>query len=251
MEGLDDAIKLIQDTAVQAAGVSVLSGTGLRNKSFTHNNGVLERYDHDAPARQHKVRDIETLATIVEGRENASVWHADNTVVALLDDRDDCHRDDRISWSLTPSSKFTALVQQAQQPRAHADFVRWLVQNLRDEFDAAAPGLLGTIRNLKFRNSDEQSGNVQQGRESMGRQIEAEISGATDLPETVLIKVRRWASLDYVAAVECLLVLDTTERKLSLRPLADQLEQAENGAQEWLDEQLTALVKCPVHYGTP
>lgn len=251
MDGIDDALELIQTTAVKAAGASILSGTGLRNRSFTHNNGVLETYDHDAPPRQHSARNLDTLATLVEGRENASVWHADNLVVAVLDDRDDGHRDDRVTWKLTPSAKFQAIVQEARQPRAHADFVRWLVQNLRDEFDAAAPGLLGTIRNLKFRSADEQTGSVQQGRESMGRQIEAEITGATDLPETVLIKVPRWASLDYVATVECLLVLDTAERKLSLRPLADQLERAENDAQDWLHDQLTAEVKCPVYYGAP
>ena len=168
-----------------------------------------------------------------------------------MDDSDTGHRDDRLTWKLTPSSKFGALTTGAGQPRAHADFVRFLVQNLRDEFDAAAPGLLGTIRNLKFKTADEQTGNIQQGRESMGRQIEAAVTGATDLPETVIIQVRRWASLDYLASVECLLVLDTTDRKLSLRPLADQLEQAENDAQAWLGEQLTAAVKCPVYYGTP
>lgn len=127
MEGLESAIDLIQSTAVKAAGAEVLSGTGLRNRSFTHNNGVLEKYDHDAPARQH----------------------------------------------------------------SHAEFVRWLVQNLRDEFDAAAPGLLGTIRNLKFLTADAQTGNIQQGRESMGRTIDKEITGAKDLPETVTINVRR------------------------------------------------------------
>lgn len=46
-------------------------------------------------------------------------------------------------------------------------------------------------------------------------------------------------------------MLDTDERKLSLRPLADQLEQAENGAQVWLADRLTEAVKCPVYYGTP
>lgn len=248
---LSAAIKLIQETAVTARGAWLVPGVDLRNRFLICHNGMLVEQAADPPARCHKVRNLETLSTLVDGRASASIWHADNTVVALLDDSDAGHRDDQVTWNLSASEKFKALVEQARQPRVHADFVRWLVQNLRDEFDAAAPGLLGTIRNLKFRSADEQTGNIQQGRESMGRQIEAEITGASELPETVIVKVRRWASLDYVAAVECLLVLDTTERKLSLRPLADQLERAENDAQDWLHAQLTAEVQCPIYYGSP
>lgn len=248
---IKEAIELIQNTAVKATSAAVVEGLDLRNRAIVDFMGQLVEQPFDPPARNHTAHDLDTLSTLVDGRESASIWHAGNTVTALLNDADESFRDDRVTWNLTPSQKFTALTREAQHPRIHAEFVRWIVQNLRDEFDAAAPGLLGTIRNLKFRSADEQAGNVQQGRETMSRQIEAEITGAKELPETVLINVRRWASLDYVASVECLLVLDTVERKLSLKPLADQLERAENGAQEWLGSQLTAAVKCPVHYGTP
>lgn len=248
---IKEAIELIQETAVQSKAAQKVDGLNLRNRALIDQQGKLIEQAFDPPARAHKVNSLETLATLLEGRDDASVWHCADVVTALLNDADTSFRDDKVTWALSPSQKFTALIREAQQPRPHADFVRWLVQNLRDEFEAAAPGLLGTIRNLKFRSADEQTGNVQQGRETMSRAIEAEITGAKELPETVLINVRRWASLEYVATVECLLVLDTTERRLSFKPLADQLERAENGAQDWLDGQLTGVVKCPVHYGTP
>lgn len=254
MEGLADAIGVIQDTAVKAHEARALSGVSLRNAKLIHHDGKLVEHKEGIPARSHGACDLESFASIVGDygkKEEATVWHRDNLITAVLDAGADSYRDDRVTWSLSASEKFKALTGDAPRPRQHADFVRFLVQNLRDEINASAPGLLGTIRSLKFRTADEQAGDVKQGRESMGRSIEAEVTGATDLPETFVVKVRRWASLEYVVAVECLLVLDVQERKLSIRPLADQLEQAENGAQGWLHEQLTAAVECPVYFGTP
>jgi hypothetical protein len=248
-----EALELIQSTAVDAHGVAVVP-IELRNAKLLAHKGILSEHPTGIPARNHHASDLESLAAVVVDygdKENSIVWHNGNNVVAVLDSAEKSYRDDKVSWTLTESVKWAKLTRDAPTARTHADFVRFIVQNLRDELDASAPGLLGIIRNLKFKSADEQTGNIQQGRESMGRQIEAEITGAGDLPETIIVRVRRWASLEYVGAIECLLVLDTHERKLSLRPLADQLEQAEHGAQSWLHEQLQGAVECPVYYGTP
>lgn len=245
-----DALELIQETARDADSTQRVME--LRNAVLLNTKGVLAEQKNGLPARRHKANDLDSFAAIVEAYgalDSAAVFHADNSVTGVLDASSESYRDDRVTWSLTVSEKFNALTKSAPQPRGHADFVRFLVQTLRDELDAAAPGLLGTLRNLKFRSGDEQSGDVKQGRESMGRQIEAEVTGAGELPETVKISVRRWAALEYVAVVECLLVLDLQERRLSLRPLADQLEVAENDAQAWLHGKLTDAVGCPVYYG--
>jgi hypothetical protein len=247
---LKDAIEFISEQAVEAKKVDRIEGGG-RNKTryFGKDNAIIT-VEHDPPARNHTVFDLDSLATNLT-KENSSVWHSGNQVVAILDDRDESHRDDRVTWPIKVSAKYTALTSQAATPRAHADFVRWIVQNLRDEFDASAPGLLGTIRSLNFKSVDAADGSIQQGRESMGREIQNEITGASDLPETIIIKVKRWADMDYFAEIECLLVLDVQDRKLSLRPLADQLESAENKAQAWLHDLLTSGTDAAVYYGTP
>jgi hypothetical protein len=249
---IKEALELIQETAVEAKSTDKVMQ--LRNGWLLDHGGQLVVQKEGLPQRQHKANDLESLASMIGDYgsvDSAAVFHSGDCVVAILDASSESYRDDKVTWSLSPSEKFTALTRQAPQPRGHAEFVRFLVQTLRDELDASAPGLLGTLRNLKFRSGDEQTGDVKQGRESMGRQIEAEVTGAGELPETVLIKVRRWASLEYLATVECLLVLDVQERKLSLRPLADQLERAENDAQAWLHSQLSGAVEFPVYYGTP
>lgn len=248
---LRDAFEYLTKLAVDAVSFEEIEG-GNRNKNryFGPDNKVVE-VRHDTPARQHTVSDLESFAARIESPDKASVWHHGNKVVAILDDSAESYRDDIVSWPIKGSSKFESLVKQAPTPRAHVDFVRFIVQNLRDEFDASAPGLLGTIRNLKMKSLDTYQGEVQHGRESMGRDIQNEIAGADKLPETIVIRVRRWADLDCFAEVECLLVLDVDARKLSLQPLADELEQAENAAQKWLHELLSGAVEASVFYGTP
>lgn len=252
MEGLAEALETIQETAVKASHAQRLMDKR-KGTVFSHGGQILT-IDADPPARNHKVSDLESLVVAIGGEASASVWHSGNQVVAIIDDTPASHRDDRVSWSLVESAKFAALTRKAAEPRSHAEFVKFLVQNLRDELQAAAPGLLGAIRALKFRSADEQAGKIEHGRESMGRAIEAEVTGAGELPETVVVKVPRWATLglDYVASIECLLVLDVNDRKLSLRPLADQLERAENAAQRWLNDLLSgSLAEASVLYGTP
>ncbi len=223
--------------------------SGARNKRLFWADGKFETVTDDIRARTHEASDLDTLAAYTDA-SNSAVWHCRCEVVAVLDDSPESYRDDTVKWSLNCSKKWSALAN-AATPRTHAEFVHFLVENLRDEIESGAPGLLGVIRNLRFRSVDESEGKVQQGRESMGRAIESEIAGAGDLPETIVVMVRRWAVLDYLAPVECLLKLDTTNRKLSLVPLADEREQAELKAQEWLHELIAGAVECPVYHGRP
>ena len=171
-------------------------------------NGVVTTIAHEAPAVDYQACDVDALADHCLA-ESSAVWHRDNEVVAVLDADVSGFRDDRVTWELLASEKWIALTVNAKTARSHADFVRFLVRYLRDELEASAPGLLGLVRNLKFRSLDEGTGAVQHGKESMGRSIEREISGAEALPETVTIKLRRWAKLEIFVEVECLLILDT------------------------------------------
>ena len=252
---LQEAIEHLVDLGKETERAdAIMHGNRNKNRYFLH-GGVVE-VPHDVPARNHAVGNLESFAKCLTDETNtvmptATVWHYGNEVIGVMFDTNDNHRDDKVTWPLQQSEKFTVLTKGAQQPRDHAEFVRFIVQNLRDEFDASAPGLLATIRSLKMKSGDTQEGDIQQGRESMGRAIQQEIVGATDLPETVIIKVKRWADLDYLADVECLLVLDVQARKLSLKPLADELTEAENHAQDWLHDELAAATEAPIFYGIP
>lgn len=256
---LEEAIELIQQTAVRSETPVAVKEVALRNATLLYHNGTVHPYRHEPTARKHTICDLASLATLVNGHgeakdgaaPSASIWHQGDLVVVVLNDAEDSFRDDRATWSLSPSEKFHCLLEEASKPRDQKPFVHFIVQNLRKEMEQAAPELLSKLRNLKFSLSDDQTGNIQQGRESMGRDIHAAVAGADQFPETVTFKVRRWANLDYVVPVECMLVVDVTAKKLALIPLADELQVAEDAAQDWLHATITDEVSAPVFYGTP
>lgn len=200
------------------------------------------------PAIDFLACDIETLGD--HTTSNSAIWHRGDQVIAVVDATSE-HRDDRVTLNLMQSSKWTALLFEAHKKREHASFIRFLVLSLRDELDTSAPGLLGLLRSLNFKTVDAGDGNIQHGKESMGRSVQMEITGANDLPETVTIKLRRWAKLDIFVEVECLIVLDTETRTLALQPLADATEIAEDDAQRQLHELLVAATEGSVNYGYP
>ena len=252
-----EALEFLTDQATEAKAPHPIAAT-LRNATMVVIKGMPTRIEHQPQARKHKVASLESLATLLNGskadneeagnatRDRASVWHFGNEVVAILDDGDASFRDDRATWALNGSKKFAVLTGSAATPRDHKPFVEFLVENLRDELESSHPGLLGAVRKLRFTMNAEANSNVQH-----GKSIENEVTGAAPLPETVILNVKRWADLKHVIAVECLFQVDPESGKLALKPLADELQEAENKAQAWLHEQLTEAVECPVYYGSP
>lgn len=255
---LKEALEHLESQAKRAASPQSVSAS-LRNATLVVINGETKRIEHEPQPRRHKVASLDSFATLLNGpgdgdgtaRINASVWHFGDMVVAIFDDSDASFRDDRAEWKLNGSRKFSVLTSNAEQPRPHTAFVDFLVENFRDELEESHPGLLGVIRKLRFTNNSEGNSSVQHGRQSMGKSVEAAITGSEPLPETVILNVKRWADLEHVIAVECLLKLDPLEGKLAPKPLADELQEAENKAQAWLHEQISQEVECPVYYGSP
>ena len=209
--------------------------------------GRLETVEIEPGPRRHSVKNLQSLAGYAWG--SSCIWHAGNSIELVIDDKDR-HRLDRVTWRLDKSAKFSCLENDAEKPRDHKSFVTFLVRYLRDEIDRDVPGLLGTIRELKFSTSDVEQGDVQHGKESMGRDIQREIAGASDLPETITLNVKRWADLEIFVPVESMLVLDTESRRLSLVPLADSIVEANLTAHRELGAMISEEIECPVYHGS-
>ncbi len=197
--------------------------------------------------RMHNANNVESFVGY-EG-ENSVIWHSGNRAFMIVDDEDEQRRDS-VAWNLKESSKFVSLATQAMKPREHKPFVKFVVKNLRDEFERDVPGLLGTIRNLKFATSDETEADIQHGRASMGRKIEQSVTGATELPETIALNVRRWAGLEIFVEIESLLAVDMDNRTLAIEPLSDSVAQAELDAHKQLGDLLRDNAKCNIYHGS-
>ena len=240
-----EAIERMIDLVTAANEYQEVEGE-TRGKRVLFHGGQVLTVTEDLPARRHEACDLDAL--VAYAKPESAIWHTLNTAVLVIDDGDDSRRDDVVCWSLETSGKFVAL-NDACKPRTHGDFINFLVTNLCEELENAAPGLLGVLRHLKFKTLDESEGKIAHGRESMGRAIESEVTGTSELPESLRMRVRRWTVLDYFCEVEVMLKLDVAERKLALIPLADEAARAELAAQQWLNGELTEAAPCPVLHG--
>ena len=245
---LSEALKLIQDTAVESKLPKQLAD--LRSGYvFSKPDGETFVIGKEPNARTHELGDLESLSALAV--ETSAVWHTGNSVVLVFDDGDESDRKDQATWKLSTSEKWTAATSQAEKARTQKEFITFLTDNLRDEMNAALPNFIAQLRQVKFRQDTAGHGMVQQGRESMGRSIEAEVTGTGDFPETVLLDLRRWGGLDFVGRVEFAFRIDPEKATFALNPLADSVETAENAAQQWLGEQIKGAVTCPVYFGKP
>lgn len=209
--------------------------------------GITEEINKLKPPRVHSACSVTALAQYAS--KDSIVWHNRNTVTLIVDDSDD-FRSDRVNWMLTDSARFVAAALNGNKPRDHKSFVNFIVKNLREEFDRDVPGLLGVIRALKFSTSDEAEGEINHGRESMGRQIRSDVTGASELPETIKLNVNRWSELDIHVAIELMLVVDLDGRTLSLVPLADSVVKAELEAHRQLGDLISQSLPCDVLHGS-
>lgn len=258
---LKEALEYLTNQVKRADKPVVVDGVSIRNKTMLTCAGITSTVPDDIPARDHTTLDLASFIQAVAtysagGASSPSVWHNGDSIRAILDDSGTSHRDDSIMCTLTSGAKFDKLRESASKRRSHQDFVKFLVLNFRNELEGYHPGLLGAIRQINIKTLDTLDSTARSGagagRESIGREVVRELVGSAELPETIKIKVRRWAELDYMTEVECLLVADLDDRVFCLEPLADELVMSELKAQDWLHaELLDSELECPVFYGSP
>jgi hypothetical protein len=210
---------------------------------FVHwyHDGTIHRFEVDPEPRNHYAKDINSL--LYYETSDSVIWCNTGRVVLVIDDSDR-YVDQRVTWKLTDSSKFAA-TGSCGEPRSQKDFIRFIMLELRDELENACPGLLSVFRSMVFTSNSESDGEVEFGKESMGRSIKKTVALGTDkeIPETVTLVLRRWAEVDIYVAVECLVDVNLDECTIALIPLADSIVEADQHAQEQLCELLLGFTK--------
>lgn len=224
---------------------------------LTTPNGGVQRHRAEPKPRRHLASSLGSLADVANTMRSspACAWYSRKEVVLLLDDTD---RRDSVSLALTLSYPLRAL-QGLETNRtlwfSQKDFINFLRIDLAGCLGAAG-NLLAIVRQLKFRQLAQSAGDIQHGKASLGKAIEAELTGAGSLPEQVVLHVPVFLNLLLpTQPVLCALDIDPTNEKLALIPLPGTLEQALRGAESAIAEQLAVhlaehdMESVPVYYG--
>lgn len=223
-------------------------------------DGTTERVVADPPWREHKAQDLDTVVAFakrfVEYKDAADavgpvIWYSRTGVTCVLDDHD---RRDTVHMHFGASPQ---LVHLAEDRKAYtqAEFIRILRITFADCL-TACDGLLQCLRSIKFRVHSDGTSKVAQGKASIGKIIDAELTGADALPEYVTFDVPVFgvASLPVRALVRCALEVNPQLETFQLVALPGEVEKATSVGENWVRDAVeTALgdAEVPIYYGKP
>lgn len=279
---LREAIDRVADLATKASAAAILPIDGDKEKVVIACNGDLITHELPkrlTPARDHNVLTLDDIVEVVKNHGHfemlpvptegdtgkayraATIWHTFGKVTALLNNPYITYpnKTDRVSMGLTISPPFERLTRFDQQPTArHFDqkaLIRLLKIDLGDygEFDA----LIGVLRNIKFTAQQGGDSNVQHGRESMGRTIDAAVTGADAIPESFDVVCPVYVNPDLVeitAKIKCHLEIDVPEQIFVVTPSPADLLAAKQHIHEIIGDKLQELLgdyDAPVYFGSP
>lgn len=251
MELTKEALQLLISTGQAAQRPERIDVEDPRRIYYTV-QGTPQPFDVPAPVRDSR---LNSLADLIEacqelsGSTHAVVWHAPRGVVVILDDDD---RRDRLTFSLTFSEPFVRLSELAETPEAldQRGFVRLLRRDLGVDAPTVAP-----FRRLEWSTVKAAIGETAPGRDRLGRDIQAKVAGAAELPEDLLVTVPVYRECgergEY--AVRCAIDIEPLEERIYFRPLPGEIDTAIDLAQASIHDRLEAGLgtDVPVFYGTP
>lgn len=243
---LKEAIDRIAELGTAASGIEVVS---LHHRTKLIREGSNFREVEIGPEpRCDTVESVDDMGLLIEKvGTNAIAYVGTTKIIAVLDaDK----RDDRVIMPLEKSPAICALLELSSGVTQ-----KQLIQSLREPLaDCCEPKFLAIIRRLDFSRKSDGRSDVQHGRESLGRSVEAAIqSSEGDIPETVAFELPWLTSRDLptLMTIKCAVSMDVVNERIALRPVGDCLESEIFRVRQQIAGRIADAVDVPVVLGEP
>lgn len=266
---LKDTIEHIGELAAKAAGagnkvhvIQSLPGEPAGVYGIVTADGKFQRVVAAQGPRRHALHSIDQVVPLVEdvkARYKAAcvVWYSATAVIVLIgDDKLDADLRPRATVPLAYSPEWAILLNelktpQARDPKAFVQFVRTkLLDALVD-----AERLIPYFRNLQSRVQQNTHARTGLGRESLGAEIDAEItSDEGDLPDYLVFSMPVFndVALQTKTSVRCALDVDPRSMAIRLDPIeSDLVTGLQNQVTSIGNIFTTTLKNVPVFFGSP
>lgn len=138
----------------------------------------------------------------------------------------DADRRDRATFAVgptKPAADFAAYVSGGTW-FSQRDFVRLLRVALAG--CVANPALASCVASVKWTAGAVAEGEVKHGRESISRDLKAEVLGVSAIPEEVAVSLRAWDGLPFMLEFNCAVEVDVQNQRFRLTPLGDAFDDA-------------------------
>lgn len=249
---IQEALEFLYDKFSDAEEARLLQIPGDGRKVFVDQGGKLTPMDVAPAVRSHKVNSVDDLTNAAHKWNTAPVvWIGSDAIVLIPDDGD---RRDRVTLNLCKSAAFQRLICLDKQPLLDQQS---LIRTLRIDLQGTVSRneLLTAIRSIKFRTTEGGASTIQQGNESLGHTIEAEVTGAGDIPESVIVSCAVFCNpgeREKKFQVGCDLEIVPAEKKFRFRPIPDEIERVTDAALEDIRQRIEGeLDGVSVFYGSP
>jgi hypothetical protein len=214
-------------------------------------NGKILRAEIPENPREHRPNSLEDfIAVVLKFGDDPFVFFDEKSVIGILDGYD--HRVNWVTFVLVKSDQWEALTSYGRW-LSQKDFVRLLRIDLVGCLLPAT--LLDRVRKLVIENGVAISSEVGRQKESLGRSIQATVTGSGDFPEQVVLSIPIYKTLGEKAGypLRCSVEIDPMRMEpFRLLPLPDELERVQHLAMTSIRERLLAgLDGVPIFYGRP
>jgi hypothetical protein len=251
---IEEALTKILEQNAEVMNAKILRIPGDDRMCYIDQDGEVTAVEIPPPNRQSHVASVDDLCAAVKayGKPNeASIWINTGEVVAVLDDTD---RRERVTMHLRKNAAYAKLLYLASNPTiSQGELINLLRMELRDI--SCRTTLLEAVRKIKFSSFTEGHSDLGQGRESLGKSIENKVSGASELPEDLLITTPMFdnpGERDESFTIELLFEVMASDSKFRIKPVPASLENAaDNALQKIRSEIVEQLEGVRVFFGTP
>ncbi len=243
------ALELLQNTAVQAAKTEPIYDSTTDPTRFWMNTAgklteikIPRRFSHDIVGR---LGDLVAIAKreAVAGRKPI-VWHCLAGVILQCDE--DASRawpdQDRAVMRFKLANAFQRLRTINGASLSQADLVHVLRVDWRGH--VIEPDFLAAVRSIKFRRAVSGYSDIQQGKESLGRDVENEVTGAAAIAETIHLQLPVYSNRDldaeFPVAVD--VDVDPQNERFRLSTVGDEMVQIEAAAGAKVRDQLVQMI---------
>lgn len=219
-------------------------------------NGATVDYDNDFPSRSHGVKtlaDLTSLANRFGEKDGAPVvWYDEDSIVLVIND--ETHRNDTVEMKLVKSGLYKAI--ESLDPRVWhqpKEFIRLLRIDLFGALDPQT--LLQSVRKVQFDAGASTKVENTRVRESMGKEISASVSAASELPEYVNLVTPMFTNsgVETIVTIKAAVEVDPNRQAFQLVVLPDELDKAKahvmRAVAAYLDDGLESAI--PSYYGRP
>jgi hypothetical protein len=262
--GLAEALALIQATAVDAAGV----GNKVELLDLPHEPpgyyGVLRGEDIEVRQAQrspihiklYSVDQVPEFAKRIkeDWKGNPAIYYDLDMIAISVDDGLDSQRRDYVTLALQKTPEWDLVSSGAtSKPRGQKEFLRLLRVDLQECGTDSLDKLIEVCRKLSHTSRESGSREINAGRESMGRSVEAELrSEAGEIPTTVDLNVRLFEdrAISFRRTVRCQVEIDAADNSFELIPLPGYLRDVQERGIEDIEARL-ASASCPKIFGQP